>query len=221
MHKTAKMFSFPDLSQVEIRAQKLGTVNYSLHLNVCHVKHCSNCKLKREVSTVETAYAGRGASAHSHRTDLGGRSHSVDWHTKKTNTTLQQNGAGSSLGACLYPRSTPVAAPWQCGTSRVQSACKVSESQKNKCMMTLLKHGDGPSSSCWFQVVGQLGCAHMWARRRLDTTALVPRPFSKPLLKASRVLTAPLPTADCPGHGVTYIQWRQLGSLPSIYNRAK
>lgn len=63
--------------------QKLGTVNYSLHLNVCHIKHCSNCKLKREVSTVETAYAGRGASAHSHRTDLGGRSHSVDWHAKK------------------------------------------------------------------------------------------------------------------------------------------
>lgn len=83
MHKIAKMFSVPELLQVEIRVQKLGTVNYSLHLNVCHVKHCSNCKLKREVSKTETTYTGCGASAHSHRTDLSGRSHSVDWHTKK------------------------------------------------------------------------------------------------------------------------------------------
>lgn len=163
MHKTAKMFSVPDLSQVEIRAQKLGTVNYSLHLNVCHVKHCSNCKLKRELSTVETAYAGRGASAHSHRTDLGGRSHSVDWHTKKTNTTLQQNGAGSSLGACLYPRSTPVTAPWQCGTSRVQSACKVWEPEEQM--------HDDPSETWWWSLKLILipGCGPAWMCTHVGT----------------------------------------------------
>lgn len=162
----------------------------------------ATANLKRRVSneTVETTYTGHAASARGHRADRAGRSHSVDWHATKQHNTAAKGRWLVTQSPAFIPKvlhsllpGNPIHLGW--------SVCKVSESQKSRCVMTLLKHGDAS-----LKLVSMPGCglARTCTHRRLDTTALVPCPFPKPLLKASS--TIPLPAADCPGHSLTYIQ---------------